>query len=619
METKKLLDDLQKYKTTNTEFHSGDVLEHSIWSALYTNHFFSVNDKIIQEIDRRLRKTLVAASLLHDIGKGGDEQYIFFDKPSHPEVGARYLDTGLYPNPVINLRKVVDELGETEHYKLITFLVRWHWMIGDVLRNSMEDERAWKLYYEFNLVCSRDQIPYEQRAKFFMCLWVIWESDLLATQRYPYDIDPDMPFELSNPPAPHPGNNMYKILHISDYLPIRQHIIDVFTQGYQHPDFSQEQIEIFGSSIAKMGEKYYERPYRGNPFLWKETDVPKKIRPFREMTNLKDNQQKCYNFLKHSDPSEIPLFAGFPEIANLPKEKLAEIYAITCANSYEYVCPMLRPISENFTGKDIVNIPKNTFLYHGRGYHSCEPPNIDPSRALWLFDKKKDAYTYATGRDDESQYPAENFCWNILTYKTSQNLRLLNLSERSVRDQLRVILKEFPCESWFITIGIMDYLDSLATYSDVLNYMFPKDIIRPEEKTERESHTTADINMARTLGKIFPDIDGWYIENMKPMLPEIAIFNPYNKIKLEKHEYFDGTRMEGLLSRCTTTNTKEICVKQIRKLFQQSQIVCLDYGSDKPIKCYLPEELLNEKIITQEKYQKILAELDKGNIIVKII
>lgn len=618
-ELQKLLVDLKKYKTTNTEFHAGDVLEHSIWSALYANHLFATGDRRVQDINPKLRDTIVITCLLHDIGKGGDEQYRFFDKPSHPEIGGHYFEMGQYPNPPINLRKIIEELNQAKYYKLITFLVRWHWAIGDTLREGKPEEQAWKLYFEFNLACERDKIPYEKRMQVFACLWVVWECDLLATQRYPYNIDPGMPINLLNPSAPHSGSNMYEKLRIAEKFPIRQQVMAIFQQGYERPDFAKGQIEIFRSNIGKLGDKYYKIPTSGNPFLWTETIPEKAPRPYRETAMMEENQEKCLEFLKNSDPKEIPLFAGFPEMANLPKEKLAEMYAVACTSSAKYICPMLRPVPENFSEKEIINMPSGTLLYHGRGYRFCEPPNVNPSRALWLFKDKKDVYTYATGRGEDSQYPAKDFCWNILTYETIGKLRLLNLSESSVREKLRDILKKFPCDSWYSKEGIMDYIDKgLPTYSDVLDYMFPKDVLSPEEKTERVSHTTADLNMASTLEKIFPNIDGWYIGDMNPMLPEIAIFKPYDKVKLKKHEYFDGQRMEGLLSRCMKKKDKDICVKELTKLFKNVAIVCLDYGKGKPVECYLPEELLNSAIVTKEQYNKILSELDKGNAIVKI-
>lgn len=623
-ETKKLLEDFARYKTTNVTFHAGDVLEHSIWSALYTNHLFAINDPLVQGINPKFRKAVVVASLLHDIGKGGDGQYIFYEKPNHPEIGGYYFGQGFYPDPRIDLRKVVSELGERENYELIKFLVRWHWMIGGIYGQQSPKTEAWDLYADFNISCHIDKIPFEKRAEYFRMLYVVWVSDLLATQRYPYDIDPGMPLELSNPPANHKGNNMYEVYKVASKNDIREHVIRVFEMGYERPDF-RDQIDLYSGYKTKIKGIYYNRfDKEGNPVLWKEMAVDiNKLYPDTDIV-VREQKEKCKRFLEHSDIMEIPLFQAFPELTELPKEKLIELYGIVCGVNYKYVCPMIRPIEEKFSGTDIVKLPKDTIVYHGRGYNTCEPPNIGILKPFWLFLEKKYAYVYAVGRDEKAVFPTKGYCWNVLSYKIARNCRLLNLDKQEVREYLRKALSEFMCEKWYITEGIMSDLDAedeeSKTYGDLIKYMFPS------EKT-RVSNTVADLNLAITLSKVFPNIDGWYIGEHKTfdpdtqkygiIDPEIVIFKPYELVKLVEHDYFDAERLGGILDRCKQTKDEKICMKDITSMFKEGKIICLEYSEK--VQCYLPDELSSLKMVTDQQYKKIESEVKKGNVIIKIV
>ena len=40
-EFRDLIKDFEKYKTTNTDFHAGDLIEHSTWAAFYVNDLFT--------------------------------------------------------------------------------------------------------------------------------------------------------------------------------------------------------------------------------------------------------------------------------------------------------------------------------------------------------------------------------------------------------------------------------------------------------------------------------------------------------------------------------------------------------------------------------------------------
>lgn len=609
MELQRLLTDLDNYKTLNVDFHAGDVYAHSVWSALFVNYMFEIGHKNVDGVDPKMKDVLVAAALLHDIGKGGDQVLIFFDKPNHPEIGGYYFDSGQYTctdGSTINLRKVVSELGQEKNYNVIKFIVRNHWMIGGVNNDVPPSKLTWAIYEQFNLACQQAKIPYAQRQCLFEMLYIVWAADLMASQPFQHPIK-DFPYQISNPPATHPGGNMYSVYKADEIYPHRQQILQIYEDGIVYPDFTQE-IQLRRGSEALLGDKaYITYVSKGNPFLWEIMPL-KKLDPKPSNSPVAQLYNVCSERMK--DPLEIPLFAGFPTVLKgLNREQICRLYATIAASDGKYMYPFYYQIKEDFKTRDI---QAGTNIYLGRGYKFCEPPNISDSRGLWAFLEKKYAYSYATGRDQEANYPTKGYCWNVFTYQTQKKLRLLNLSDKVVRDQVRKDMANFICESWYIPLGILDDVDT-PTYSDAINYMFPRD--QDPSREDRFSQTEVDIPVARALSQVYPTIDGWYIES-ESMDPEIVIFRPYSVVKIIAHEYFDANRLQELTDRCQ--KTQRDCEKTITGLFKKGKIICLFYPEN-IVKCYTPEEILDRTLVDEQAYQTIKGELDQGSVIIKIV
>jgi hypothetical protein len=102
---KTLFDQMKKYETTNSNFHGGNLFEHSIWSLLFSEHLSGRTDPPMPD---RLRKLIIASGLIHDIGKMHPkscslnktrDKYVYMDIKNHPEIGAEYFETGI---PILN-------------------------------------------------------------------------------------------------------------------------------------------------------------------------------------------------------------------------------------------------------------------------------------------------------------------------------------------------------------------------------------------------------------------------------------------------------------------------------------------------------------------------------------
>lgn len=237
-EFEELINDFKKYKTTNIDFHSGDLLEHSIWTAFYVNDIFTNldmnnplhkvwNQKIVDDVESKtpfiidVRKVLIVSAFLHDIGKGGDGKTIFYDKDDHEIIGAEYIDNMTYKkvdNNNINLKKMFKDLHinniETD---IIKVLVRGHWLIGQSINEPnnyelfvKELEGIYKTYiteynkYVFALVC--------------MMQLIICIADVMATKKYTGHSS-----DISDFPQ----------IHITNYIPhdTKKSMYDVFNYG----------------------------------------------------------------------------------------------------------------------------------------------------------------------------------------------------------------------------------------------------------------------------------------------------------------------------------------------------------------------------------------------------
>ena len=227
-----IINDFKKYKTTNTEFHAGDLLEHSAWAAFYVNDLFTNldmnnplhkvwNQLIVDEAERNgvtvdYQKVLILSAFLHDIGKGGGGKTTYYDKPDHEMIGAIYINTKSYRDvngDTIDLEQMFNDFGLSDlEISIITVLVEGHWLIGKVITKPDNAEKFVKEFENIYKAYINDPNNYLFKLVAMMQL-IICIADVMATKKYEghsTDIDkfPQIPY-IKN--APHnPKEYMYK-------------------------------------------------------------------------------------------------------------------------------------------------------------------------------------------------------------------------------------------------------------------------------------------------------------------------------------------------------------------------------------------------------------------------
>lgn len=134
-----LIENMKLYQTTNSRFHAGHLYEHSIWVTRSIINL--LESRWPEEIDNinKLIKLLIISGLLHDIGKGGDLEYIFFEKKDHPSRGFDYiLEFQPYftnETDTFSFKKLFEELNFSENErKFVAIMAGMHHELGTIMR-----------------------------------------------------------------------------------------------------------------------------------------------------------------------------------------------------------------------------------------------------------------------------------------------------------------------------------------------------------------------------------------------------------------------------------------------------------------------------------------------------
>lgn len=201
---KKLINDMGKYATSNIDFHAGDLLDHSVWTMFYADHIYMGDSKYRQWAEGiprtdSMRKFISTVAFLHDIGKGGDDDYLYYDKPDHPEVGSGYIDGNLdyrlADGTSLNVMRVLSELGVGPPYdRVISVIVSNHWLFGEVMirinKDGLSISEGAKQYVN---VVMKDLYYYRLSAitedpksldLFFRILMLVSAADVLGSQPF---------------------------------------------------------------------------------------------------------------------------------------------------------------------------------------------------------------------------------------------------------------------------------------------------------------------------------------------------------------------------------------------------------------------------------------------------
>ena len=153
----KIIDDMKRYKTTQIQSHAGDLIQHSIWSALYTQSMLKTKfspfiDKSVQNAPEMI-PVAVAASFLHDIGKAGYQEsasqsgpVLMFPDQEHIEHGTKILQ-GTEPYYIrtedgkveaINGPAILQDMNlNPEQQRMVLVIVACHELLETVLSNPV--------------------------------------------------------------------------------------------------------------------------------------------------------------------------------------------------------------------------------------------------------------------------------------------------------------------------------------------------------------------------------------------------------------------------------------------------------------------------------------------------
>jgi len=142
---------MKEYKTTNVDFHAGNLLEHSIWSGLNMEEWIKEENEWCKDIKTEDKKISIFCAFIHDIGKVQEKQ-LYYDINRHPHNGRNLLinEKEIFMNnkkeKKINFKKVFENEGFTEEeIKLAAFICELHWEFGNCIKLGKDGKEYVKL------------------------------------------------------------------------------------------------------------------------------------------------------------------------------------------------------------------------------------------------------------------------------------------------------------------------------------------------------------------------------------------------------------------------------------------------------------------------------------------
>ena len=204
------LTQLSYYKSTNVNFHAGNLLEHSVWSLLFAEHLALSRTYDVggadEQIDNDTKREVVAISFIHDIGKMTIDNenvrvraydVIYNAIPTHPQIGAEYV-RGTREMPMLspdmkrmgsfNVRELLKALQiRDDSIGMCADVVALHWELGTFIqqiRSASDTEQIRAAADEFIRVCGNDEYGQPRTYLFFYTLIIVSIADVLASQPF---------------------------------------------------------------------------------------------------------------------------------------------------------------------------------------------------------------------------------------------------------------------------------------------------------------------------------------------------------------------------------------------------------------------------------------------------
>jgi hypothetical protein len=218
------VEQLSYYTTTNVDFHSGNLLEHSVWCLLFAEDLMRKRIGKLYKVDHpELKRAIAAAAFIHDIGKMApwectkrEHDLVFYSVKTHPKIGKDYVngtirlpiftrnmeETGDY----LDMKKLLNTLGVSDNnFMVVADLVGHHWDFGTYLRAyTAGDSKAADNFINF--------IGRDRTFDYFHALLIVSMADVMAAQPFIGKNGENVKSEfypvITNLPKRYRGNNL---------------------------------------------------------------------------------------------------------------------------------------------------------------------------------------------------------------------------------------------------------------------------------------------------------------------------------------------------------------------------------------------------------------------------
>ncbi len=136
-----LLHDFARYRTTNTAFHAGNLIQHSLWVTATVAKYWDEASPWIREILPVYKQLTLLGALFHDIGKAGDGITSFKAKFDHPRIGFDYVlgrkQYKLVSGKTFDVHAMLLSYGFTENdIKRLAIVIGAHWFMGGIIMKN---------------------------------------------------------------------------------------------------------------------------------------------------------------------------------------------------------------------------------------------------------------------------------------------------------------------------------------------------------------------------------------------------------------------------------------------------------------------------------------------------